>query len=298
MKWHNFTFLVKQGIHSVWHNRMMSFASFCVLLVSLLMVGLVLLAALNINVVLGYIENQNEIIAFSYGDEKESNAIMLSLNDSEYSGKVEFRHKDVTWAMHIHQDPENADLYERMDDNPMPHTYFITVSDLTKMNAAAEEFRQIEGVTRVNVPHDFAELLISARTTLTLVGGAVILALIAVCLIIINNSARASVFSRRQEINIMKYVGATNAFVRIPFFIEGMFIGLLAGVASWILTRFSYDSVITMFGDDVTLWAALGLTELIKFESISWIVLAVNCVIGTALSATGIIMSMGKHLKV
>jgi cell division transport system permease protein len=300
MKWHNFTFLVKQGMHSVWYNRMMSFASFCVLLVSLLLVGLVTLAAFNINVVLEYIENQNEILVFTDGDlsENETSAIGLALQSHENTAGLIYRSREETWAAHRNQHPEADDLYEHMDWNPMPNTFFVTAANLNRINSTAAAFAEIEGVIRVNVPHDFAELLISARTTLTLVGGAVVFALIIVCLIIIYNSSRASVFSRRQEINIMKYVGATNSFVKIPFFIEGMFIGVAAGVSSWALTRFSYDSVIAMFGDDMTMWAALGLGELIAFDSISPIVLVANCVVGSILSATGIIMSMGKHLKV
>ncbi|MCL1880571.1 MAG: permease-like cell division protein FtsX [Oscillospiraceae bacterium] len=300
MRWNNFTFLVKQGVNSVWYNRMMSFASFCVLLVSLLLVGVVTLTALNINVVLEYIENQNQILIFTDGElsTEQTNAISFAVRENQFVSDVSFQSREETWAAHQNQHPEADSLYAHMQFNPMPNTFLVTVNDLTRINAVAVEFERLEGVIRVNVPHDFAELLISARTTLTLVGGAVILALIIVCLIIIYNSSRASVFSRRQEINIMKYVGATNAFVKIPFFIEGMFIGVIAGVCSWLLTQFSYSSVIAMFGDDVTLWAALGLGELIAFDSISLAVLIANCIVGSALSATGIIMSMGKHLKV
>jgi cell division transport system permease protein len=258
------------------------------------------LAALNINVILQYIEHQNQVLVFTDGDlsAEDTAAISLLLHNNVYSTGVEFRSKEETWELHTQLHPESASLYLHMDFNPMPNTYFVTIGDLTRINIAAGEFAEIEGVIRVNVPHDFAELLISARNTLTLVGGAVIIALIAVCLIIVYNSSRASVFARRQEINIMKYVGATNAFVRIPFFIEGVFIGVIAGAGSWGLTRFSYDSVIAMFGDDVTLWAALGLGELIVFDDVSLVVLAANCVIGSVLSVTGIIMSMGKHLRV
>jgi cell division transport system permease protein len=264
------------------------------------MVGLSALTAININLVLQYIENQNQVLVFSDGalTDEQTSAISVALHTNVHTDRVQFRSREETWALHKQQHPEAAMLYEHMDFNPMPNTFLVTINDLTRINAAAADFRELEGVMRVNVPHDFAELFISARTTLTLVGGAVIIALIAVCLIIVYNSSRASVFSRRQEINIMKYVGATNAFVKIPFFIEGMFIGILAGVSSWVLTQFAYDSVIAMFGEEVTLWAALGLGELLSFDSVSLIVLVANCVAGAVLSATGIIMSMGKHLRV
>lgn len=264
------------------------------------MVGLSALTAVNINLVLEYVENQNQVLVFSGGElpDEVTNAISSALRSNVHSAQVEFRSREETWANHQQLFPDEASLYEHMDFNPMPNTFVVTINDITKIAAAAAEFREITGVIRVNAPHDFAELFISARNTLTVVGGAIIIALITVCLIIVYNSSRASVFSRRQEINIMKYVGATNAFVRIPFFIEGMFIGILAGVLSWVLTRYSYDSVIAMFGEEVALWAVLGLGELLAFDSISLIVLVANCTAGAVLSATGIIMSMGKHLKV
>ena len=305
MKWYNFTFLVKKGIHAVWHNRMMTFASFCVLLVSLLMVGLCLLAGLNVNQVLDYVEDQNEVLVFADGELEEGqiNQIKIALTNSVYCERMTFRDKDATWAQWRNNTPEAGPIYGYIDDymgdyNPMPHTFIVTINDLTKISDAVRDYSQIEGIYKVSAPHDFAAFLIGVRNTLTVIGGGVIAALIAICLVIIYNSARASVFSRRQEINIMKYVGATNSFVKTPFFIEGMVIGILAGAASWGLTKIAYSSIISMFGNDITLWQALGLTNLIPFNDISLIVLGLNCAAGAVLSAVGTIMSMGKHLKV
>ena len=305
MRSSNFNFLVKKGIHSVWYNRLMSFASFCVLLVSLLMVGLAGLAAANINVVLNYVEEQNEILVFVNNDLSKTEIMEISeiLKNSEFCDRtgVEPYSKEEAWEDFKRENPDADLIYGRMDEmnyNPMPHTFRVTINDLTKMSDAAKEYSKIEGVYRVSAPHDFAEFLIGMRNTLTIIGGAVIVALIVICLVIIYNASRASVFARRQEINIMKYVGATNAFVKIPFFIEGLFIGILAGIVSWLLTQVAYNAVVSMFSTDVTLWKALNLGELIKFSSISWIVLAANCFAGSILSAVGIVMSMGKHLKV
>jgi cell division transport system permease protein len=266
------------------------------------MVGLAGLAGANINLILKYIENQNEILVFTVGDlsESETQSISETLKSSTYttSTNVIFRSREEAWKEYKYNNPDANAIYDRMDFNPMPNTFIVTVTDLTKISDAVREYQQIQGVLKVSAPHDFAEFLISMRTTLTVIGGAIIIALIVICLVIIYNSSRASVFSRRQEINIMKYVGATNSFVKIPFFIEGLFIGVIAGIASWGMTMVAYGSIVAMFTDDVTLWEALGLASLIKFGDISWIVLAANCTVGAILSATGIVMSMGKHLKV
>ena len=96
----------------------------------------------------------------------------------------------------------------------------------------------------------------------------------------------------------MKVVGATNAFVKIPFFIEGMFLGIVAGVASWFLTKVVYEAIVQLFKDDVTIWEIFGLVNVIPFDSVTWYVLAANCVLGALLGAIGTIISTGKYVKV
>ena len=122
--------------------------------------------------------------------------------------------------------------------------------------------------------------------------------MILVCLVIVYNSARTSVFARRKEINIMKYVGATNSFIKLPFFIEGVTIGILAGVVSWGLTKFAYEALMSVFSNDLTIWSMLGLMNIINFSDVIWIVLGLNCLAGAVLGAAGTLLSMGKHLKV
>jgi len=305
MRWNNFTYLVRQGVVSVWHNRMMSFASFCILMVSLLMVGLAGLTALNIDVVLSYIEQKNEVMVYVEDGLSSSELTKISdalkSNPHVTSGGVVFYPKEKAWEDWRNDHPEAAPAYSYMDNmeyNPMPDTYIVTINDLTKISLAVDAFYSIKGVDEISAPYEFAQFLVGMRSTLTVIGGAVIAALIVVCLVIIYNSSRASVFLRRTEINIMKYVGATNSFVQLPFFIEGIFIGVFAGGAAWFLTKVSYEAIVSMFGDSMTLWQVLGLGNLIGFSEISWIVLAADCAAGAVLSAAGIMMSMGKHLKV
>jgi cell division transport system permease protein len=127
---------------------------------------------------------------------------------------------------------------------------------------------------------------------------AVITALIVVCLIIISNTTRASVFARRKEINIMKYVGATNTFIRIPFFIEGMIVGVVAAAAALLLTQFAYTSVYNIFKNDMKLWTVLGVDNLYPFSKMFLKVTVSYLVSGAFIGAIGTSISAGKHLKV
>jgi cell division transport system permease protein len=299
MRGSNFRYLFRQGIASVWQNRLMSFASFCILMVSLLLIGLSVLVSLDVGIIIGNIENNNEIYVFVYNETPQSELSYISdiLRNFDRDGRIRFVPKEEAWEMMKERMGEERNpLFET--ENIMPSTFIVTLSDITRINEAAERFARIENVEDVIAPHDFAEFLISIRNTFTIIGIAVMLALIIVCLVIIYNTARTSVFARRMQISIMKHVGATNAFIKFPFFIEGMFIGVIAGVASWFLTKVAYESVVSLFTGDVMILEILGLGNLIGFNDINWYVLAANCLVGALLGAIGTVLSMGKHLKV
>ncbi len=300
MRTSNVTYLVKKGVASVWKNRIMSIASFSILMVSLLLVSCTALLMINANIIMGNIENTNEIAI--YLEEGVSQTQITHIHD------VLQNNSDITEIEHITKEQaledfredmaEQAELLDYLDENPMPETFMIRVDDLTKIRHIVTIIEEIEGVEKVKAPYDFAGVLINIRNTFSIIAGAVLIALVVVSIVIVSNAIRTSVYSRKNEINIMKYVGATNGFIKAPFFVEGMFIGILAGAAAWGLTWVIYDAVYSLFGDDLTLWQMFGVFNLIPFEDIRWIVLAVNCAAGAFLGAVGTVISTGKYLKV
>lgn len=299
MRGSNFSYLVKQGIVSVWRNRMMSFASFCIIMVSLLLISLAALVALDINVVIGSAEEKNEVLVY-VGDVTEQQLVQIEeeLKSNGYTQSVVFYSKEEAFEAQKEKMQDYADLLNALAENPMPDTFRVTLKDISTINDAKATFEHIEGVDEVSAPYDFASVLVSLRTTLTIIAGAMLIALIIVCIVIVYNSSRTSVFARRKEIGIMKSVGATNSFIKFPFFIEGMFIGILAGVVSWYLTKVTYEALVSFFAGDITIWRVLGFSNIIRFDEVMWIALAFNCIVGAVLSAIGTVFSMGKHLKV
>ncbi len=299
MKGSNFSYLMKQGVVSVWRNRMMSFASFCIIMVSLLLISLSLLIVADVNIVIDNAEDKNEILVYvSDADQTDLDAVEQKIKSNSYVANVVFYSKEEAWEHQKAQMEEYAELFDALTENPMPDTFRVTISDLSKIETVKSDFETIKGVDSVSAPYDFASVLVSLRTTLGIIGGAVLIALIIVCVVIVYNSTRSSVFARRKEIGIMKSVGATNFFIKFPFFIEGMFIGIIAGIVSWLLTKLAYESLVSFFAGDLTIWQILGLVNVIQFSDVMWIALAFNCVAGAFLGAVGTILSMGKHLKV
>lgn len=301
MRTSNVSYLVKKGISSVWKNFVMSFASFSILLVSLLQISIAVLVMMNVNLIMGNIEDTNQIIVYikegadastveHIGDVLKNNS---DLTDIEYISKEAAERDFIEKYM-----GEYAELMDYLESNPMPEAYKVRVTDVEKIRPVVAAIKTLNGIEKVRAPYDFADALVNIRNTFSIIIAAVLLTLVVVSIVIISNTIRTSVFARRNEITIMKYVGATNGFIKLPFFVEGMFVGILAGAAAWGLTWFIYDSIFSLFTGNFTLWEMLGFFNLIPFDAVNWTVLAVNCCAGALLGAVGTIISMGKYLKV
>ena len=300
MRTSNVTYLVKKGISSIWKNFLMSFASFCILMVSLLLVSCAVLLMMNVNKIMSNIEDTNEITIYLKEDisDKQVEHIKSVLEKNQDITDVKYYSKEQALDDFRDNMAEYSELLDYLDKNPMPETFLVRVKDPSKIRHVVNTVNDIEGVEQTKAPYDFASVLVQIRNTFTLIGGAVLIALVVVSIVIVSNSIRTSVFARRNEISIMRYVGATSGFIKAPFFVEGMFIGILAGAAAWGLTWLIYDSVFALFSADLTVWQMFGFYGLTPFGDIMWYVLAVNCAAGALLGAVGTVFSTGKYLKV
>ena len=299
MRTSNVTYLVKKGISSVWKNFLMSFASFSILMVSLLLVSCAMLLMMNVSKIMSNIEDTNEITIYLEENvtDKQVEHIKSVLEKNDDLTDVQYYSKEQALEDFRNDMAEYSELLDYLDENPMPESFLVRVKDLSKIRSVVNTINQIDGVEQTKAPYDFASVLIHIRNTFSIIGGAVLIALVVVSIVIVSNTIRTSVFARRNEINIMRYVGATSGFIKTPFFVEGMFIGIIAGAAAWGLTWLVYDSVFSLFSADLTLWQMFGFYGLTPFEDIMWLVLAVNCTAGALLGAVGTVISTGKHIK-
>ncbi len=298
MRTSNVSYLVKKGLSSVWRNFIMSFAGFSIMMVSLLQICCAVLLMMNLNVIMGNIEETNEITVYvkkgATAEEVEHiNQVLLNngnLTDIKYYSK-EAAFEDFREDM-----KEYADLLNYVD-NPMPETFLVRAVDLSQIRATVTAISGIEGVEQVKAPYDFAGALVNIRSKFSVIIIGVLVVLVIVSIVIVSNTIRTSVFARRTEITIMKYVGATDGFIKLPFFVEGCFIGITAGAAAWGLTWFVYDTIFALFTDNATL-EMFGFFNLIPFDNVRWILLAACCLTGGLMATTGTLISMGKYLKV
>ena len=301
MKISSARYLFGQGVRNLWTNRVMSFASFCIIMVSLLLVGFATLFTANIDRFIGGIAEKNEVVVFledGTSDEVVSE-METQLNQLPNLSNIEFYSKEQAFEDYKAQMDNAEAIFATIgEESPLPDAFRLRVRDITQMTATLNQIRTMDHIYKISDPGDFVNLLTGLKSTITLVSTAIVVALAVVCLVIISNATRASVFARRKEINIMKYVGATNAFIRIPFFVEGMLNGILAGLVATALTGVAYNKLIEALQLQMSLWQAFGLENFIAFNTILLKVLLYYCVCGALLGAMGSVFSTRKHLKV
>ena len=276
----------------------MAFASFCVLLVSLLLVGISILFYININSIIGGIEDKNEAVIFMTDNATPERVAEVgdTLRMMDNVSEVIFVSRDEALS-DLQSNTNDPELFESFtDDNPLPDSYRIKVKDISRMNQTVEAAEQIPDVLYARSPDTFVKLLIEIRRIVTVVALAIIIALLIVSMVIISNTTRASVFSRRREISIMQSVGATKAFIRFPFFIEGMINGFVAGAFAMLLTWFSYKSIVELLGKFDGL-SSIGFGNVIPYSRIALPVTLAYVISGSLIGAFGSVLSTRVHLK-
>lgn len=302
MKLSGFKYLADQGVENIWKNKMMTFATFCVLLISLLLVGVAGLFYININSMITGLNDQNEIAVYlnvgteeSRVSEIQSELISLdNVNNVEYISK-----QQALERMRGKIDSRGRAIFNYIDGYDfMPDGFSVTIKDVSLIADTTDAISKIQDVQEVNSSTQVAEFLIELRKMATLIAGAVIIALTVVSMIMISNTTKASVYSRREEIQIMKYVGATNIFIRMPFFVEGMVTGFFSGTGAFFITWAIYRSVYRMLSTQTALMSAFNVENIIPFSQIRLYVLWGYLLIGAIVGAVGSVISTRKHLDV
>ena len=304
MRLSTFAGLIGQGVKGIWKNRIMSFASFCIMLVSLLLVSLTILLSINLSKIVDSLESKNEIVVVindgtSEEDIKALGKSIESLANIAENGCSFFSRDDAWKELMGSMTDDQKDLFQYAENNPLPDTYRVKINDLESLNTTSVQISAFPNVEQVKSPNEYAEIFINIRNVLTLISAAIVVTLVVVCLIIISNTTRASVFARRKEINIMRYVGATNTFIRIPFFVEGMVVGVLAGLASLGLTKFVYESVYNIFtSNSIKAFSVIGVNSIYSFSEIAKYLTISYIVAGAVIGALGTTISTRKYCKV
>ncbi len=293
----NLGYLTKEGFRNLKVNKLMSIASVTVLFSCLFLIGMAFMIIVNIGSFISNIEAENVIMVFIADEATEQDAQKLGSDIEAINGvaTVDFVPKEEGYTQIISDLDENLKVYlENLDENPMPDAYRVTVENMNEFDSIVSEIKLFDNVLRVRENSALARQLTDMRDSVTYISAGIILLLLIVSLFIISNTIKVTMFSRRLEISIMKSVGATNSFIRWPFMVEGVIIGVISGILATFAVWGVYEIAIGSFSNILLTFG--GSVEVKFTDYVLWIALAF-IVIGVFTGVFGSASSMRKYLK-
>lgn len=294
MKMNKCGYLIREGFRSIKTHRFMSFASVTIILACLLIMGSFSLVAVNINSFIKDLEKENEIIAFVDEDYSESEARALQSSIDAVDNVADATFVTRQQAMSNFMSGYDNDLMEGIDKTAFRDRFVVQLKDISLMAQTKADLEKVDGVAKVNAHVDYANSFITIRNVVSIVSLVLIVILVIASFFIMSNTIKLATFSRREEIGIMKMVGATNGFIRLPFVVEGLTLGLLGGalafLAEWglyaLITGRVMSDIVGQYVDVVPFSAVAG--------PVGLVFLAVSVLVG----AFGGINAIRNYLKV
>ncbi|MEY8304027.1 permease-like cell division protein FtsX [Anaerosalibacter bizertensis] len=298
MSFRIFKNILKQGFQGMWRNRGMGIASVGSITAVLIILGMVLIMILSINNIVSETQNKfDEIQIFLEDDIKkeEIETIGNKIKSSDGVKNVKFLTKEEAMKDMKEDWGEEGDLLEGLEENPLPNSYIIQLEDIEYADAVVENIKGMKGIEEVKYYRDIIEKLLSTANYIRITGVIIIVILMAVSVFIISNTIKITVTARKREVNIMKYVGATNGYIRGPFIIEGILLGLIGALLSILIVNYGYDYLFKVINEKLYVLFTVYLVAphaLLKDISIMFIA------IGVGIGTLGSLVSLKRFLNV
>ena len=300
MRFSSFTYLVGQGLHNLRANRLMTFASMGVLTVCMLLIGAAYLLGVNIDYMVEYIGNQNETVVYmDDATEDQIAAADAAIRSTPHVVGVTYMSPADVLATYGDMLKDYTNLQQVFqDDNPFTPNYRVTVDDPDNIEAVSAQLMQIDGGASVKAPLAMADTFTSLQQVINYACYGIVAVLAIVSIVVINNTIKITVFNRRKEIGIMKLVGATNGFIRFPFFVEGVTSGLIsAALASGIVCG-AYYALCRWYAENPSNLSQMFGGQLVPLENVWYYIVGGFVLLGFVLCGLGTATSIRKHLNV
>lgn len=286
-----FGYLAKEGFKNVWNNRIMSIASVCVLISCLVLTGAAALFSLNVDKVVESVGKSNETSVYIKDGYSQLEAVYVgkAIEKLDNVESATFLSKED--AIKQYKSTLGDDLFAEMQGrNKLPDSFIVVMKDLSKYDDTVAQIKKIDGVDSISNHRELAKKLTDISNLVNMICIAVVCALTIISIFIIANTIRATMYSRRFEISIMKSVGATNSFVRWPFLIEGMIIGLISAIVSTGAIAILYETAQALVYQIVPI-------DFIPINNAIWITGGLFAIAGIVIGFFGSFISIRKYLK-
>ena len=295
MKINNLGYLMKEGIRGIFLHGFMSFAAVCVTVACLLIVGSFSILVYNVNIMVEDLNKTNEIVAYIDTElpDAEAKSVGTKINQIENVQNAVFVSREQALEDFV-AEHQNDDAFSGVEANDLRHRYVITLMDNTQMDATVSALEGIPGVAKISAAFELAEGFTTLQNVLHIASLAVIAVLLVVSLLIISNTVKLAMYDRKDEIAIMKMVGATNGFIRLPFVVEGFVLGMLGAALAFGLEWLMYDALMVRLEAVDT----LQLFSFVPFTQLLWPMVATFVSAGLFVGIVGSWTSIRKFMDV
>ena len=303
MRLNSLNYMIKEAFKSVFKQRKMSSASIAIMIATMFIFGIFFVLGENINFVMEQVENKQGMRVVIKDDVEETilEGMKSKIQNIEIDGKkvvntVTFVSKEDAMKSIKERLGDKQDVLEGLDEeNFLPASYFVTLNDLSKNQQVQDEIMKFDGVEEISTDNDTISKLNNIAKGIRMGTLVILVILIVISIAIIAYTVKITVYARRKEIEIMKYVGATNAFVRGPFVIEGMIIGIISAAISVIIMMLVYNGILNSVIESNVIQSLS--VSFYTFNELFMRVLGVYLILGIGIGVLGSSISMKKYLN-
>ena len=291
MKMNNIGYLIKEGVRSIFSHGLMSFASVCVTVACMIIVGSFSILMYNVNIMVEDLNQTNEVICYvdSVYTDAEAKSVHSRINMIDNVFRADYVSREQALEEFV-EDHDNDAAFQGVDPQDLRHRIVVVLEDNSRMEETVALLEQVDGVAMIDAEFELAEGFTTISSVLGLVSTGIIVILLIVSLLIISNTVKLAMYDRKNEIAIMKMVGATNGFIRFPFVVQGFFLGIIGAALAFGVEWFLYDGLVKKIAEV----DALGLFNFVPFNEL---LLPMVVVFGTAGLFVGIFGSISAIRK-
>ena len=295
MRGNRFGYYIREGVSSIFNHGFMSFASVCIIVACLLIMGSFTLLALNVDNVIDTMESQNELMAFVDDSltEEQGRALESAIEAIPNVDRAVFITRDRAWEDFV-ETYENPRFFEGLDSSVTRDRYVVYLDDISRMEETYEALTHVEGIAWVRAHLEISQGFVRIRNVVTLVSMGLVAVLFVISLFIMSNTIKLTTFERRDEIAIMKMVGATSTFIRWPFVVQGLILGLIGALVSFTLEWGLYQ----LLAQQLVSGAGISFLSVIPFYKVSIPILIAFGVVGLGVGVIGSSLAIKNYLKV
>jgi cell division transport system permease protein len=291
--------IFKEGVVNSYRNKLMSLASTAIVAASLIVFGIFLLIALNMemNITMWKEQPQLEVFCYVELDNTQVQRVEDVIKNDERVLHYEKVSKEQAFAKMQERLGKNSAILDGYGAEIFPVSFIIKLKDVETSEEVVKTLENVSGVEKVSYSQDTIEVITRVSHWFKLGSSVILVIFLIVSVLIISNTIKLTVFARRKEINIMKYIGATDWFIRWPFVVEGVIISIVGAILAFVITAYGYSLLQEKFAQDQFL-AQSQLLSLVDIKDV-WTQLASSFVIiGTVVGSVGSFISLRRHLKV